>query len=165
MDKNEFTDRLVLAGQAAYRLAASYVSDPLPEELCYTVSKRDNPHGRRGPEGTMKFLGGRFLMPEDLRRLPAHRAASLLWVDGKVPAWINIGVCDYGVCDDGIERTELMLHFCNVLLVADPARLSPDFGMRPGNQFVPFRIRGPSTPVDWRSVELDGKVPLTRDRR
>lgn len=38
--------------------------------------------------------------------------------------------------------------------------LQPDYGALPGNDLVPFRIRGPGVPEGWRSVELDGRVRL-----
>src|SRR5262249_38419677 len=92
VNKQQFLERLTLAGETARKFAASYVLEQLPVALCFTISRYDDPHGRRGPPGTIKFLGGRFLEPADLSRLTASRAAALLWVDGKVPAWINIGV-------------------------------------------------------------------------
>ena len=97
MNKREFTDRLILAGTRAHAFAASYVVESLPETLCYTVDKHDDLSGRCGPEGTIKFLGGRFLYPSGLVRISPVRAAQLLWVDGMVPAWINIAVWD---CDE-----------------------------------------------------------------
>jgi hypothetical protein len=158
VDKQQFLQRLQLAGGTARAFAASYILDLLPEELCFTISRYDDPSGRRGPPGTIKFLGGRFLKPSDLVRLTARRAAALLWVDGKVPAWINIGV------GARLETTtELVLRFCRLLVPADEGQLPPDFGCPPGNPLVPFRIRGPGPPVGWRSVELDGRVPLATD--
>lgn len=146
MDKNEFTNRLILAGETARKFAASYIPEPLPELLCYTLARFDNPQGRRGPVGTMKFIGGRFLKPEELRRVPPHRAASLLWFDGKVPAWINIGVYDF------TEReTELMISFCDTLLPADEDKLPLDVHAQRGNPLIPFRIRGPAVSDNWRS--------------
>ena len=145
MNKREFTDRLILAGTHARAFADSYVSDSLPETLCYTVDKHDNQSGQRGPAATIKFLGGRFLYPHELVRISPVRAAQLLWVDGMVPAWINIAVWD---CDE--EATELLLTFCSTLLPAEPSRLPPDLGMPAANELVPFRIRGPVDSVDWR---------------
>jgi len=111
--------------------------------------------GRQGPAGTIKFLGGRFLTPDELCRLSARRAAGLLWVDSKVPSWVNVGVsANLGT------RTEMIVEFCRSLVVADENQLVPDFGWPKGNALVPFRIRGPRLPVGWRSVEMDGRFPL-----
>lgn len=158
MNEREFCERLKLAGETARKFAASYILEPLPEELCFTLSSHDDPRGRRGPPGTIKFLGGRFLEPADLRQLTSQRAAQLLWIDGKVPAWINIGVC--AVSD---TKTELSLRYCRTLLPADENELPADVRCPKGNPLVPFRIRGPGTPDGWRSVELDGRVPLPTD--
>lgn len=158
MTKLEFRDRLILAGELARRFAASYVIDPLPELLCFTLARFHDPHGRPPPPGKLKFLGGRFVRPQDLRRLSADRAASLLWVDGRVPAWINIGVTAALA-----TQTELILRFTGRLFPADENKLAPDVGCPPGNRLIPFRLRGPSMPGGWRSVELDGRVPLIPD--
>jgi len=146
MDKHGFIDRLILAGVLAREFAESYIEDRLPQDLCFTLSAHDNKEGRRGPPGTIKFLGGRFLKRDDLLRLPAWRAGSLLWVDGKVPAWINIGVCD---CSD--SKTELMVRFCDTLVPADEEKLEPDVNAPRGNLLVPFRIRGPGDKKNWRT--------------
>jgi hypothetical protein len=158
VNKQQFLERLRLAGEIARKFAASYVLDELPVDLCNTISRYDDPHGRRGPPGTMKFLGGRFLKPTDLSRLTAARAAALLWVDGKVPAWINIGVA---ACLD--TKTEFIIRFSRTLVPADENELPPDIRCSKGNPLVPFRIRGPGLPRGWRSVELDGRVPLVVD--
>jgi hypothetical protein len=159
VDEKQFYKRLLLAGQVARESAASYVVEQLPEELCFTLSAYNDPRGRPGPPGTIKFLGGRLLKPNDLHRLSASRAAALLWVDGKVPAWVNIGVA---ACRG--MKTELLIHFSRRLVLADEGQLPPDFGCAKGNRLVPFRIRGPALPGGWRSVELDGRVPLVPDR-
>jgi hypothetical protein len=155
LNKQQFIQRLELAGETARNSAARYVLEHLPEDLCFTISLYDDQRGRRGPPGTIKFLGGRLLKPGDLRRLTAARAAALLWVDGKVPAWINIGV---SACLE--TKTELLMRFCRTLVPADENELPPDFGCPKGNRLVPFRIRSPALPAGWRSVELDGRVPL-----
>jgi hypothetical protein len=94
-----------------------------------------------------------------LEKLEARRAASLLWVDGKIPAWINIGVGNYTE-----THTELIMRFNSMLLVpADETELPPDYKCERGNPIVPFRIRGPGIPQGWRSVQLDGRVPMIRD--
>jgi hypothetical protein len=92
VDKNEFHRRLTRAGEGARELAQEHVVESLPTRLRYTLPPFDDPRGSRGPQGTLKFFGGRFLGPEDLRLVSDGRAADLLWVDGRVAAWINVGV-------------------------------------------------------------------------
>jgi hypothetical protein len=159
MDKHQFVERLEAAGETARKFAAQYVRERLPPSLRYTIACHDDRRGRRGPPGTIIFLGGRFLKPGDLQRLAPERAAALLWVDGKVPAWINIGV---HACDD--TSTELFLRFCRHLAPADETKLPPDAGWPEGNHLVPFRIRSPVLPSDWRSVELSGRISVANNR-
>lgn len=158
MDKHDFFDRLCLAVKAARDFAASYVIDELPEELCYTIRSYGTDRGTQGPPGTIKFLGGRFLRPIGLQQLPPRRAASLLWVDGKVPAWINIGVANYSE-----THIELVIRFSATLVEANEDEVSPDYECERGNPIVLFRVRGPGTPEGWRSVQLNGRVRMIRD--
>ena len=158
MTKTEFYERLCLAGKTARDFAASYIADDLPTDLCFTIQTFGIRHGTQGPPGTIKIIGGRFVQPDDLLRVNARRAASLLWVDGKVPAWVNLGVIDYAN-----RLTELYIRFCSRIVMADVNLLPPDARCEPGNPIVPFRIRGPGTPNGWRSVELDGRINLKRD--
>ncbi len=157
MDKREFFDRTLLASNRARDFAASYLADELPTALCITIRAHNIAQGRQGTAGTIKFLGGRFLVPQEYTRIPWRDAARLFWVDGTVPAWINIGVYDY---DE--THTELEVHYCDTLLPADPYQLPADLGCERGNAMAPFRIRGPGPPENWRSVELDGCFPLRR---
>lgn len=151
MDKRGFYERLFFAADRAYRFAESMLTDKLPPEHCFTIrygSPKQQP---------FKFLGGRFLTSDDLAKQSAKRTAALLWVDHKVPAWINIGVCDYSA-----THTELEIRFCRTLVPADENSLPTDYGAKPANEICPFRIRGPCVPPDWRSVELDGKFEMIR---
>lgn len=156
MDRNHFLQRLDLAGKLTRDLALQFIIEELPEELRYTLWGYNNPDGRAGPPETIKFLGGRFLRPEDLKCVPAKRAAALLWVDGRIPAWINLYVRSRSEF-----TTELHVLFSTYLVPADENDLTPDVGWPKGNAIAPFRIRGPHTPYDWRSIELDGRFPLS----
>ena len=116
MTKREFIDRLIRAAESAKRLASSleYVSEHLPGDMVFTLEEYDDARGARGPEGTIKFLGGKFVKPTELRALKAATAASLLWIDGKVPEWVNIAVAN---CSD--TQTEFELMFSRNLVPAD----------------------------------------------
>jgi hypothetical protein len=160
MDKQEFRRRLERAGQRARAFAAQYVVEHLPDALLYSLPPMDDHRGRRGPEGTIKYFGGRFIRPDDLRCIPAHRAADLLWVDGKVPAWIN--VC---VTSATAEATHIGLLCSAKLVPAEESRLSRDIVTVPGDPIEPFRIRGPAVPEGWTSVRESGRVPLSQSSR
>jgi hypothetical protein len=145
MDKKAFIDRLILAGSTARKFAETldYVKVKLPVKLTFTIHKYNDPRGTQSKFGKLKFLGGRFLNPSELKNLSAPKAASLMWVDGKVPSWINVYVENYNT-----DSTEIMLEFSKTLVPADEEKLPPDYGMRPNNPLVPFRIRGPII-QDW----------------
>jgi len=145
MDKRTFINRLILAGNTARKFATSldYVNVKLPEKLIFTIQQYNDPNGTQSKMGKLKFLGGRFLNPSELKNLSADRAASLLWVDGKVPSWIDVNVNNYDA-----YSTEIMLSFSKTLVPAVEEKLPPDYGMEPNNPLVPFRIRGPII-QDW----------------
>ena len=41
-------------------------------------------------QGSIKFLGGRILKPEQLQNVSVYDAARYTYVDGKIPVWINL---------------------------------------------------------------------------
>ena len=43
-------------------------------------------------KGLIKYLGGRLVTPEQLRGVEPTQARKYLWVDGKIPQWINLAV-------------------------------------------------------------------------
>lgn len=160
MNKVEFQRRLELAGERARKVEEHYVIETLPTQLLFTLSEFDDPQGRRGPEGTLKFFGGRFLSPTELKLVTPRRAAALLWVDGKVPVWINVYV-------DGLDATatHIFLRFSHRLVPADEQTLPRDLprNVDETDPIEPFRIRSPGLPIewvtqgDWRSQVQQGK--------
>lgn len=158
MDFGEFVRRLDRAGKRARALAQEVVIDELPSDILYMLPKIDDPRGRRGPPGTIKFFGGRFVTPDELSDVPARRAAKLLWIDGKVPRWINVMVV---AADAQVTRVRLLSS--GDLVVADASTLPRDvsYAVDPGDPIEPFRIRGPLLPPRWRSLELDGRFHLS----
>jgi hypothetical protein len=157
LTKKEFVDRLRTAARGARALASQYVVESLPETIVFNLRVVDDPRGTRGPEGTVKFLGGRFVLPANLVGLDASQAASLLWVDGRVPRWVNLYVEE---CDD--QTTTIALMLTARLVEADAAKLPRDIGASPENELAPFRIRGHGLPAGWRSVATDGRVSIRK---
>lgn len=90
MDRNEFLIRLQASAERAKEIAKKYIVETLPEKNVYCLSLFNNNRGKQGPPGTIKYIGGRFLRPENLYMIPAWRAAQLLWADGKFPKEIRI---------------------------------------------------------------------------
>ena len=155
MDKAEFGRRLNRAGGLARETAQRYVLESLPEVLRYIIAPVDDPRGKRGPADTVKFLGGRFIKPESLVLVDASRVVQLLWVDGKVPAWVNLSV---GSLD--VETTHVLVTYSHDLVPADEDRLPPDAVVPKEGSVAPFRVRGPAMPSGWQSIEADGRISL-----
>lgn len=149
MNKEDFTDRLILAGNTARKFAETldYVNVKLPDKLVFTLQEYNDQLGRQSKNGKLKFLGGRFIDPSELKCLSASNAASLLWVGGKVPSWINVLPKNYTA-----DTTEIELLFSKSLVPAEEEKLAPDYGMEFNNPLVPFRIRGPWM-QEWIKME------------
>jgi hypothetical protein len=157
VNKQEFRRRLERAGERARRFAQKYVVESLPPLSRYILPVIDDPNGKRAPEGMIKFFGGRLLKPEALHLVPAARAADLLWIDGRVPAWVNLSV----TCLDG-AHTHIRVRCCRSLVPADETVLPRDLGADAEDPIEPFRIRGPRLPAGWKSVEASGRISLLR---
>jgi hypothetical protein len=155
MDNGEFGRRLNRAGRLARETAQQHVLEALPEVLRYTIAPVDDPRGRRGPADTVKFIGGRFIKPEALVLVHASRAVHLLWVDGKVPAWVNLSVSSLDA-----ETTHVSVTYSHDLVPADEDRLPPDAVVPKEGSLAPFRVRGPAMPSGWQSSEADGRISL-----
>ncbi len=159
MDKREFARRLGRASERAREFAARYVEEVLPPSFVYVLPDYDDPKGRRAPEGMLKYFGGRFVRPEDLLLVSDSRAVDLLWVDGRVPAWINVNVQAVQA-----DATVIRMRCSEDLHPAEHAALHRDIpaAVDPADPVEPFRIRGPGLPPGWRSVEKDGRISLKR---
>jgi hypothetical protein len=59
-------------------------------------------------QGLIKYLGGRLLTSEQPRGVEPMRARKYLWIDGKIPLWINLRV--HAV--DG-DFTFIEVHVCD----------------------------------------------------
>jgi hypothetical protein len=99
--------------------------------------------------GRIKFLGGRLLTPGQLRGLDPVRARKYLWVDGKIPRWIN-----FSVHAADAEHTYIEV-VASDRLTADDRVLHHQ---REGNP--PFHVLGPSLPPSWLSLAESGKFSL-----
>ena len=147
MNKREFIDRLVLAGEYSREFAERlyHVEGALPKDIVYSVSTEFI--GRNtNEEGFIKFLGGRLLKPENLVMCTAVNMGKYLWIDGLVPQWVN--VC---VVSKTKKSTVVELLFTDCLMPAEADKLPPDINAEPGNELVPFRIRGPSQ-ESWQKI-------------
>jgi hypothetical protein len=137
LSQREFIDRLIAAGERVRLFTMRLGVTQLPERLVYTLPARNDTRGRPAPGAALKYLGGRFVRPAQLRRLDAVRAGQLLYVDGRVPAWVNLTVVGRDA-----STTEIGA-LAGALIEGDPARLPRDVGASLENELAPFRIRGP----------------------
>lgn len=88
-DKEMYIKRFVEHAERCVRSAERYLSKSLPKNiLCniggsylFEIAQK---------EGHVKYIGGRLLKPDQLRRVSPYRAAKLTYADGKIPRWINL---------------------------------------------------------------------------
>lgn len=145
IDKREFIDRLLLASRLAAELAGSleYVDEQLPLSFWISIFVPEKLDTACNENEEIKFLGGRLIRRKDLKGLDPIKAGKLLWVNGKVPSWINVRAVGCTA-----DYTEIEIMYSRGLVQADPECLWPDLNMKKGNPLVPFRVRGPSV-AEW----------------
>ncbi len=147
MTKDEYIRRFDLGAQWAREFAERFLIETLPKKI-----KFDIPFGLQGDEtGRVKFLGGRLVDPKALRSIEYIEARKMLWVDKKVPVWINMQVSR--IEDDA---TIIEIHLAD-RLTEDESGL---YHKLEGNP--PFHILGPSLPHEGWSLARDGKFHLTK---
>ena len=120
-----------------------YVNRNLPKQVVYSIFPPGKLDDEISEMDTVKIWGGRILDIGDLKGLSSVEAGTYLWVDGKVPEWVNL--C---VINSNDDYTEIEIMACAKVVEANATILQPDLHMEPGNPLVPFRIRGPSV-ADW----------------
>ncbi len=131
MDKQEFAARFELAANFCRDFTQSMIIEELPKSLRFNFDIAD-----RLPvdaKGRVKFIGGRLLKPEELKELTKAKAGQFLWVDGKIPVWINLTVNYF---DESHAYIEIL--FNAQLLTDNHERLMHE---REGNP--PFHVLGP----------------------
>jgi hypothetical protein len=146
VDQTVFNAAFRQAAEDTKQFARRFVVDELPNALRFdfTAAKRTT-----GRDGRVKFLGGRLLTPAQLLGVELRTACRYIWVDGKVPSWVNLAVR----WADG-DHTYIEVTVSGVLL--EYGRVVTG-GLGPGE---PFRIRGPILPPDWVSMDVSGRFPL-----
>jgi hypothetical protein len=126
--------------------AQQFVTGELPASLRFDFAGAGRPTDQTG---RVQFLGGRLLLPAQLRGVEPVRARKYLWVDGKVPQWINLSVHAADA-----EHTYIEVAVTD-RLVAEVAQL---YHQREGNP--PFHVLGPALPPWWVSLAESGKFSL-----
>jgi hypothetical protein len=146
VDRSEFLSRFSKACFLAIRHAGKLWNRELPATFQLSVITATPPEEL--PSGKLKFLGGRLLEKEKLRNLTLEQATKLLWVDGKVPRWINVSV----------EMTGLESTYLNIICCDKLAKTEAEFyHRREGNP--PFHVlaplEDPSRPAPPNNRETD----------
>lgn len=146
IDHHSFTTAFQTAVVDSLAMAQPLIVEALPQPCRFTFAA-----GRNwvGPDGKVKFLGGRILAPNQLVLQPFHTACRYMWVDGKVPIWINLNV--WRIEEDS-TTIQIML---SKRLCGERSEL---MHQREGNP--PFHVLSPHIPHDWRSLEEDGPFAL-----
>jgi len=101
-------------------------------------------------KGLIKYLGGRLLTPEQLCGVEPIQAREYLWIDGKIPQWINLSV---HAADDNF--TFIHVHACDRITADDRKLYYTHAGAK-----TPFQILGPRVPAGWVSPAKSGKFSL-----
>src|SRR3989442_639402 len=121
------------ATHACVALARRVVKKPLPRAVLYHFAARSKPCDSNG---RIKFLAGRLLLPQDLADVPAAQAARYLWIDGRVPTWINLHA--WGA-DQEVFYIEIRT---SGLLTVDDIALHEREGYPPFHVLVPLKPKG-----------------------
>ncbi|WP_020474958.1 hypothetical protein [Zavarzinella formosa] len=145
MDKLAFIDTFDWAAFCR-EFAQRFVVEDLPTTLRFDfIAANRTPNEK----GLIPFLGGRLLTPGQLRGAEPVQARKYLWVDGKIPQWINLSV---QAADAGF--TFIQVCACQRVTADDRALYHQQEGI------PPFHILSPHLPHDWISPEKSGKFSL-----
>ncbi len=73
-------------------LGGQCVTNSLPQDFMFDVSTEGFQVYR---DGRIKFHGGRLVHPGELHGVPLEELSEILWVEGKVPEWVNLTLVSY----------------------------------------------------------------------
>jgi hypothetical protein len=146
MDTASFIAAFDRAAVLCRNFAQQFVVEELPTSLRFDFVAAERPTDE---QGRVKFHGGRLLTPVQLRGIDAARARKYLWVDGKIPQWIN-----FSVHAADAEHTYIEVVACDRLTADDRAL----YHRQEGNP--PFHVLSPALPPGWVSLAESGKFSL-----
>jgi len=147
MKKEEYIDRFDKASNFCRDFTLQFIEEHLPEKINFNIEW----HSPKDAEGKRKFLGGRLVSEGDLKQIEYAKARKMLWIDGKIPQWINMNIDDY---DE--EYTTITIRCCGRLTNQEECLYHESEGN------PPFHILGPALPENWESIEKSGKIKLKK---
>ena len=154
LGKREFIDRLNAASIRTADFARTFSVHPIPGSTRFDLDADClvRTEGTQDPAGRLKLVGGRYVERAALFALTSREAAAFLWIDGSVPGWINLSPLSV---DD--EHFYIQVRNCRTF-----ARQQTHPLLVFADAHFPFRIRGPTLPEGWKSVEVNGPIALPR---
>lgn len=148
MTLQEYIHRFNKAALFCHKFTQLLVVENLPNTIRFNITWNEI-NETINTKNYIKFLGGRLLYPEDLKNINYIKTRKMLWIDGKIPQWINMYVSD--IIGD---TTLITISLCNQI-AADTSKL---YHSQEGNP--PFHILSPLLPQGWESIEKNGKFSL-----
>lgn len=86
---NQFTEQVKLCIHMASKLFNTHMPMDVRTDIKCSLGV-EGLYDEALSTGSIKFLGGRILKPEQLKRVSVYDAARYTYVDGKIPTWINL---------------------------------------------------------------------------
>ena len=148
MDISTFIARFDEAALSCLRFAQRIVTEDLPSELRFDI-----PWTQVDSHGMVKFLGGRLLRPEEMTSRGYLDTRKILWIEGKIPEWVNFSVCRHTP-----EYTVIEMDVCSRLTDNDERLYHKQEG------YPPFHVLSPPLPQGWEALEKSKKFSLYWNR-
>jgi hypothetical protein len=143
MDLTTYIKRFDEAANTCLRFTRRIVTEELPSELRFDI-----PWTRLDSNG-MPSVDGKLLRPEEISARGYVETRKMLWVDGKVPQWVNFTVCRHTP-----EYTVIDVRSCGRFFENDEDL----YHQREG--YPPFHVLSPPLPKGWISKEQSPKFSL-----
>ena len=150
MKDTEFIERFKHAACFCRDFTQKHIIEPLPKSMRFNFALTERTCVAE--EQSVSF-NDKVYKVEELVGLTPKEAMAFLYVDGKVPHWIDLYVCAF---DD--ETLSIEVTFSEDFSNNEQDLFNKSQGL------PPFHIIGPTIPDSWNSLEQDGEfsfIPFT----
>ena len=150
MKDTEFIERFKHAACFCLDFTQRHITEVLPKSMRFNFALNERSYVDQGQ--SVSFNGKDYKLNE-LVGLTPKEALAFIYVNGKVPHWIDLYVNAFNEVTLSIEVTFSVEFSDNEEELFNKAQGLP-----------PFHIIGPTIPKGWRSLEEDGKfafLPFT----